>query len=78
MQGSISISISISSSIRISTAYLSYRATTKWKKFDFLRLAGGCFSKWARPIPGLQKIIMIIIMMMTMMMMTVILSAAYQ
>ena len=28
---------------------------TKWKKFDFLRFAGGCFSKWARPIPGVLQ-----------------------
>jgi hypothetical protein len=25
---------------------------TKWKKFDFLRFDGGCFSKCALPIPG--------------------------
>ena len=30
---------------------LSYRAKTKWKKLDFLRLEGGCFSKCARASP---------------------------
>lgn len=25
---------------------------TKWKKFDFLKFDGGCFSKCALPIPG--------------------------
>ena len=34
---------------------LSYRAMTKWKKFDFLKFAGGCFSKWALPMPGALK-----------------------
>jgi len=29
----------------------SYRARTKWKKLDFRRLEGGCFSKWARARP---------------------------
>lgn len=31
----------------------SYKAMTKWKKFDFRRLLGGCFSKCALPIPRL-------------------------
>ena len=39
-----------------SSVYLSYSAITKWKKFDFLRLAGGCFSKCARPMPGALNI----------------------
>lgn len=29
----------------------SYMASTKWKKLDFLRLEGGCFSKCARARP---------------------------
>lgn len=32
----------------------SYKAMTKWKKLDFLRLLGGCFSKCARPTPILE------------------------
>jgi hypothetical protein len=27
-------------------------AVTKWKKLDFLKFDGGCFSKCALPIPG--------------------------
>lgn len=36
----------------------SYKAMTKWKKFDLRKLLGGCFSKWARPTPNLpiQKV----------------------
>ncbi len=30
----------------------SYKAMTKWKKLDFRKFGGGCFSKWALPIPG--------------------------
>ena len=40
----------------VSSVYLSYSAITKWKKLDFLRLAGGCFSKCARPMPGALNI----------------------
>lgn len=29
----------------------SYKARTKWKKLDFRRFEGGCFSKWARARP---------------------------
>lgn len=33
----------------------SYKAMTKWKKLDFLRLLGGCFSKCALPTPILEE-----------------------
>ena len=39
-------------SISIGWPVLSYNAMTKWKKFDFLKLGGGCFSKCALPRPG--------------------------
>lgn len=38
-------------SISTGWPWRSYRASTKWKKLDFLRLDGGCFSKWARANP---------------------------
>lgn len=43
-------------SISTDWPWLSYKASTKWKKFDFRRLAGGCFSKCtrARPTPLLE------------------------
>lgn len=43
-------------SISIGCPERSYRAMTKWKKFDFLRLLGGCFSKWALPTVDLENI----------------------
>lgn len=42
-------------SISIGWPALSYKAITKWKKLDFLKLLGGCFSKWARPMPMLKS-----------------------
>lgn len=42
-------------SISIGCSLRSYNAITKWKKFDFRRLLGGCFSKWARPMPRLMR-----------------------
>lgn len=41
-------------SISIGCPARSYRAMTKWKKLDFLRLLGGCFSKCALPTPVLK------------------------
>lgn len=38
-------------SISTGWPWRSYRARTKWKKLDFRRLEGGCFSKWARARP---------------------------
>lgn len=40
-------------SISIGCPVRSYNAITKWKKFDFRKLLGGCFSKCARPMPKL-------------------------
>ena len=44
----------------ISTGWFawSYRFTVKWKKFDFLRLVGGGFSKWARSSWTLENVLL--------------------
>lgn len=42
-------------SISIGCPLRSYRAITKWKKFDLRKLLGGCFSKFARPMLRLTE-----------------------
>lgn len=47
-------------SISMGCPALSYSAMTKWKKLDFRKLLGGCFSKCARPTPTLKHDILLL------------------